>query len=244
MLEIIKTALEDIQAVFGINKNLFELYFVNEISKNKDLVNLINKRQNNFDWQKETKLGGAGTVLNGTVLYCLIREFDMLDVLETGVSGGLYTSFMLAALDANCWDGAAHLVSLELSDDMTQVGKLIPENIKKKFHQPGDWNLIIGKSSLDYFKALSDGGMHHGAQLYSHDSLHTYEHMMEELRNFKESHAKKFFVFIDDEKSDDFWNRCIADKSFDKDGYSVKFISGKESRLNGHLGGFLMYEKN
>jgi hypothetical protein len=237
--QLCKVGLEDIQTTFDIKENLWEKFVEKEIKLNKDLMKLIWKRQDDFDWTKETPLGGAGTSLNGIALYCLVRYSGMSFVIETGVSGGYYTSFLLAALTKN--NTYPILKSLELSDDLNEVGKLIPENIKKEYLESGenDWHLLLGQSSLVHFYQMGE----HNADLYCHDSLHTMSHMLKELDQFKKTTSETFFVFIDDEKSDNFWERCLQTGAFKKPGYDFKYISGKESRLKGHLGGFLYYKK-
>lgn len=245
--QLCKVALEDIQNCFDIKEDLWEKYVVKEIKQNKPLMTLIETRQDNFDWEKQTPLGGAGTTLNGIVLYCLARVWDMHWIIETGVSGGFYTSFLIEGLQANLNYPTLH--SLELSDDMTQVGKLIPKETREKtlrndeVNENVDWYLITGKSSLDYFKEVRAKNQTHCADLYSHDSLHTMAHMMKELNEFKQSTSEDFFIFIDDEKSDGFWDKCLQMGAFKKPGYKISAISGKESRLKGHLGGFVKYSK-
>jgi hypothetical protein len=246
ILNLTKIALEDIQEKFDIKENLYKKYVEEEILKNDCLLHLLHLRNDNFDWVKETPLGGAGTSLNGIVLYCLIRLKNMDYVIETGVSGGYYTTFMIEALHATRkWP---ILVSLEISSNMKEVGKLIPQNtinktIPNSHNDDVDWNLVTGKSSLDYFSDLKLSKSTHHAGLYSHDSLHTMAHMLKELNEFKQSVSDEFYVFIDDEKSDNFWDRCLQTGAFKKQGYVYSYISGKESRLNGHLGGFIKYNK-
>jgi hypothetical protein len=235
---IIKTGLEDIQKCFNINVDLFSNYYLEEIKKNEDLVQLMNRRDNNFDWVKETPLGGAGTTLNSVVLYCLVRYFDMVHVIETGVSGGYYTAFVLAALNTN--NNYGSLCSLELSDNKSEVGKLVP---KLKLNEGVGWDLRLGRSSLDYFKDWKNETITHNAELYLHDSLHTRPHMLKELLEFKKCTNNKFFIFIDDQDSEGFWAWCKNAGQFNKIGYNVKYISGQESRLGGHLGGFIKYDK-
>lgn len=239
--QLCKIGLEDIQKCFDIKEDLWQ-YVEKEIKLNKDLMGLIQVRQKEFDWTKQTPLGGAGTSLNAIVLYCLIRSQNMSYVIETGVSGGYYTAFMMSALDKSI--DYPMLTSVELSDDMKEVGKLIPQGIKdltngKPDQDELDWNLRTGVNSLDFFNETRS----HCADLYSHDSLHTMTHMMKELNEFKKSTTDNFYVFIDDEKSDNFWERCIQMGAFRKPGFEVKYISGKESRLKGHLGGFIQYKK-
>lgn len=238
--ELCRTGTEDVQNCFGIKENLFEKYIENEVEKNDLLVPLIERRQNNFDWKIETKLGGPGTTLNAYILYALIRHFDMGNVLETGVAGGFYTTFMLAALKKNY---PGRLISLELSDDEKEVGKLIPKELRTPLDGASGWDLRMGASSLEYFKTLKFLRTTHHAGLYSHDSLHTFSHMTKELLEFKQSSSKHFIVFFDDQMSDDFWNRSLKMKLFEKKGFEVKWISGSESRLRGHIGGFIQYKR-
>lgn len=238
--EIVKIGLEDIQKAFDIRENLYDTYVEKEIKKNPELVALAERRDNNFDWQKETPLGGAGTTLNACVLYCLIRHFNMLYVIETGVSGGYYSAFMLSAMERqeNEKRDLTNLTSMEISSDKEKVGNLVPARLKDI------WLLMMGESSLDIFKRWREKGLNHNASLYSHDSLHTMSHMLKELNEFKQTKSENFFVFIDDQNTDNFWHRCLQMGAFQKSGYSVKWISGAESRLQGHLGGFLHYVKD
>lgn len=242
--DLIKIGVEDVQKAFEIDANLYDLYVEKEIKSNADLLGLMEKRDSgNFDWKIETPHGGAGTTLNACVLYCLIRHYDIRKALETGVSGGYYTSFMLAAIEENDSQRVVQEMistgvwSLDIAND-SEVGKLIPAFLRKL------WNPILGKSSLETFKEWKIKKRDHSFGLYSHDSLHKLSHMLRELHEFKQSTSDQFIVFIDDEKADFFWQRCIAYKLFDKPGFDVKYISGKESRFNGqHLGGFLRYKK-
>lgn len=238
--QLCKVALEDIQKCFSIKKDLWQEYVEKEIKLNKDLMSLIHTRQDNFDWKKETPLGGAGTTLNAIILYCLIRNHNMNEIIETGVSGGYYTSFILTALQKNepSVERPIYVASLEISDEEEKIGKLIPESVKN-FEFPHKWDFRKGKSSLYFFEKFKK----HSAQLYSHDSLHTLKHMLLEFNEFKKSISNEFYVFIDDEKSENFWNWCIDKGQFKKSGFVVKYISGQESRLRGHLGGFLKFQK-
>ena len=240
MWDLVRIALEDIQSTFGITENLYEKYVKGEIKKDELLVPLIERRQNNFDWKVETPLGGPGTSLNSCVLYSLIRHFDMGTVIETGVASGFCTLFMLAALKKNY---PAKLVSLELSDDKKEVGKLVPQELRLPFDGASGWDLRMGASSLEYFKTLKSLGGNHKAQLYSHDSCHTMEFMTKELLEFKQSASDHFIIFFDDQMSENFWDRSLKMKLFDKKGFEVKWISGAESRLRGHLGGFVQYKR-
>jgi len=67
--------------------------------------------------------------------------------------------------------------------------------------------------------------------------------MLKELYEFKKCRRDLFYVFFDDEREEDFWNRSVSLRLFDRRGYDVRYISGRESRLCGHLGGFIQYKK-
>lgn len=235
--EIIKIALEDVAECFKIEKDLYKTYCKEEILKNKTLVSMIDKRSNEvIDWNEKTPLGGPGTVLNAVVLYSLIRHYELFMAVETGVSGGFYTTFLLEALLGS---NGGILRSIEISDNKEEVGKLIP---KKWFESPS-WHLEIGTNSLDSLKNEEDD-YNRIFHLYCHDSLHTMSHMTKELIEFKKCKNDRFFIFFDDQNSDLFWDRCLKTNTFLKPGYDVKYISGSESRLKKHMGGFLKYDKH
>jgi len=239
VLKIIKIGLEDIQEKFGIQDSLYEKYVEGEVLQNEQLMSVVASRNEIDDWKVSTPLGGPGTVLNAIVLYSLVRHYALESVLETGVSGGFYSSFILSAVHGPDGTGRANhpcVRSLELSDNMNEVGKLIPEKTKV------DWELIVGMDSLKYLKEHGDSSCR-AMQLYCHDSLHTMSHMMKELIEFKKCKLNEFFIFIDDQDSDNFWKKCLQMGLFKKPGYDLNYISGNESRLQGHLGGFLKYKK-
>ena len=242
--DIVKIGIEDVEKVFNIQDNLYQKYVEDEIKKDKDLLNLINFRDSGVDWQKETPLGGMGTTLNACVLYCLVRYYGMSDILETGVSGGYYSSFILSALSKSKDNSLGPMLkSLEISNDEKEIGKLVPESLKNTINVKWDKS-FFGLDSLEYFRNLHTTKTHHEYDMYCHDSLHTMAHMTKELNEFKQSQSNMYFIFIDDEKSDNFWTRSLQTNAFKRNGYSVKWISGNESRLKGHLGGFIFYVKS
>lgn len=229
-MEIVKIGLEDICGAFNIKEDLLKKYFIEEILKNQDLLDVIKIRNEIEDWRIATPLGGPGTVLNGIIAYCLIRHYDLEFVLETGVAAGFCTCFLLAAVQKN---NKGKLYSVELSDDEKEVGKLVKNKER--------WSLSMGQDSIGYLKSSSE--LIEKTALFCHDSLHTMSHMLQELLEFKKCEKDRFLIYIDDQISDNFWTKCLRMKSFEKPGYEVSFISGAESRLEGHLGGYIKYEK-
>jgi hypothetical protein len=68
--------------------------------------------------------------------------------------------------------------------------------------------------------------------------------MLKELIEFKKCDRDSFFMYFDDQDAENFWKKTLSMGGIKKQGYDVKYISGHESRLRGHLGGFLKYDKH
>ena len=96
--------------------------------------------------------------------------------------------------------------------------------------------------SIDDF--TEDFDYPHDYDLCVHDSLHTKFHMIKELLYFKKTNKEKFLIFFDDQNSESFWDYCFRLKLYEKTGFNVKWADGNNCAPNGHLGGFLKFEKN
>jgi len=232
---LIEIGLEDVQKAFGIKESLWECV-ERELMPNESLYSVC-KHRDVEDWREHFALGGPGTILNAVVIYCLLRHYHIFSVIETGVSGGFYTSFILEAIHKN----GGIVTSIELSDDLKEVGKLVPQKFKNSVF----WNLVTGQDSISFLTNPDNKELARTAQFYCHDSLHTMSHMLKELNEFKKCNEKEFFIFIDDQNSDNFWHKCLQTNAFRKpNNWVVNNISGNESRLSGHLGGFIKYNKS
>ena len=101
-------------------------------------------------------------------LYMLVRALKPRLVVETGVCYGASSAYILEALDQN---GAGELYSLDLGND--------PEEPPSDFFVPGHlrdrWRLIIGDCRDELPRLLRKLGE---IDMFHHDSLHTYDHMM------------------------------------------------------------------
>lgn len=227
MKYVVYAGFEDVANCFNIPIDAC-LPCIEEIFANETLFDLMIQRGKMSDWRVSTPHGGPGTTLNGMLLYFLITHFKLNTVVETGVSGGYYTAFVLEALktleNPSC-------VSIELEND-DEVGKLVSKPY------PDWWELNMGVDSVKFLQKHTPQ-----ASLYCHDSLHTMSHMTKEIMQFKKCNKDLFFVYIDDQDSDEFWQRSLQNKTFVKSGYNISGISGRESRLRGHLGGFLKFER-
>jgi len=233
VVELASYAFEDLclkfDLPFGI---LFGRYVVGELLSKEEIVNLLILRDNNTDDNaKLFPLGGPGTFLNASLCYAFIRYFKCKKILETGVANGYYSSFLLSAAIEN----GAELHSVELSDNGAEVAKYVPT-----LYKPYDkWKLQIGMNSLDFLKNIKNMDY----DFYCHDSLHTFDHMSKELFEFQRCNKDQFLVYMDDQNDDNFWNKSLEKEIFQKDGYDVNYICGTDTRLRGHIGGFLKYDR-
>jgi predicted O-methyltransferase YrrM len=107
--------------------------------------------------------------------YIAIRAFQPERVVETGVANGVSSAYILLALQKN---GRGTLYSVGLDDPQyLPVGKplgwIVPESLRSR------WNLLIGDSRGLLPSLLSRLGT---TDVFIHDSLHTYDHMLWEYR--------------------------------------------------------------
>jgi hypothetical protein len=107
--------------------------------------------------------------------YAAIRAFEPSFVVETGVASGVSTSYILLALQKN---GRGRLHSIELSDPQylppgKVSGWIVPDWLKS------NWDLCLGDSGTLLPELISKRS---GIDVFVHDSLHTYDHMLWEFR--------------------------------------------------------------
>jgi predicted O-methyltransferase YrrM len=107
----------------------------------------------------------------GSALYTLCREIKPGIVIETGVSSGVSSAYILAALEANKY---GDLYSIDIASRPQQVGWVIPEYLRQR------WHLVSGKSSDKLPTLFKDIRT---VDIFFHDSDHSYENMMWEFEN-------------------------------------------------------------
>ncbi|MCL6480455.1 MAG: class I SAM-dependent methyltransferase [Firmicutes bacterium] len=106
--------------------------------------------------------------------YALIRAVQPDAVVETGVANGVSSAYLLLALQTN---GRGRLHSIEVGDAAflpkgKTVGWVVPDWLRER------WQLHIGDSTKVLPALLPRIAP---IDVFIHDSLHTYEHMMEEF---------------------------------------------------------------
>lgn len=107
-------------------------------------------------------------------LYLLVRLTQPKHIVETGVSAGVSSTYLLAALKDN-EKGKLHSIDLppENLPKCRTAGWIVPVHLRDR------WDLYIGD-----FKDLLESVLEKIGRIdcFIHDSLHTYEHMTWEYR--------------------------------------------------------------
>jgi len=126
-------------------------------------------------------------------LYAVVRNARPRVVVETGVASGVTSYSILQALEDN-GDGLLYSIDLpNVGDVQLQKGQesgfLVPEGLRHR------WTLTVGDSKQELPKLLGDLGM---IDLFVHDSLHEYGHMMFEYEEAWPKLRKGGILFSDD----------------------------------------------
>lgn len=127
----------------------------------------------------EARFGNLNQVPGATLawFYALIRELKPDRIIETGTAAGSSTSIMLAALHAN---NCGELVSIDLPAEKGKrgMGWSLPEGEQAGFLIPDEyrrrWNLRVGDAKDLLVPAFREKR----CDIFIHDSLHEYGHMM------------------------------------------------------------------
>jgi predicted O-methyltransferase YrrM len=125
---------------------------------------------------RELKIQSADLYAKKVLLqYMAIRAFQPETVVETGVANGVSSSYILLALQKN---GRGTLHSIGLDDPQflpagKPLGWVVPESLKSR------WSLLVGDSRSLLPPLLARLVT---IDVFIHDSLHTYEHMLWEYR--------------------------------------------------------------
>jgi predicted O-methyltransferase YrrM len=148
--------------------------FLNEPFATSSFADCLHNAESYFH---QAKLEGADLYAKKILVqYAAIRAFAPNIVVETGVASGVSTSYILLALQKN---RCGKLYSIELGDP-----RYLPPGKKSGWMVPNwlrdNWDLRIGDSRDLLPKLLSE--QRAGIDVFIHDSLHTYDHMLWEYR--------------------------------------------------------------
>ncbi len=141
-------------------------------------------------------------------LYAVCRELKPEHVVETGVRRGESTAFILQALEDN---RTGHLYSIDLPNVIMDrdTSSVLPEGGRTGYLVPDQlatsrWTLVLGDSRKE-LPALLD--RIEWTDIFHHDSLHTYEHMLFEYREAWKRMKKGGLLLSDDANG----NRAFTD---------------------------------
>src|SRR6266550_784718 len=134
------------------------------------------------------------------VQYAAVRALQPEVVVETGVANGVSSAYLLFALHLN---RCGTLYSIELGDArylpaLKSPGWVVPEWLKLR------WKMLCGDSRELLPTLLAELG---SIDIFIHDSLHTYDHMLWEFRAAFPHLRKGGLLFSDDAR----WNPAFPE---------------------------------
>ena len=181
------------QALTTFVKNLTEANateiqeYTTEITSNAEFYRQLKENRSTFGVKPFLSWGPDIGPTLGTVLYALCRKLRPDTVVETGVAGGVSSSYILCALEENK-HGKLYSIDLPWGETMTylkyyftservrreipkegQSGWLIPDYLRHR------WQLILGRSSDKLLPLLEKLG---AIDIFLHDSEHSYQNML------------------------------------------------------------------
>ena len=181
------------------NNSELEKYLQNQFDEYNSYIN-----SKDFKISKFFKENPAGRLNRpsqghaGFFLYILVRSLKPEFFLETGVSAGESSTYILQAMHDNNFgklfsiDFPSAIVEKGLTTIMPEgktSGWAIPENLKDR------WELSLGKSEELLPKILE---RQKEIDVFMHDSLHTYDHMMFEYTTSWDFIKKNGLLLSDD----------------------------------------------
>lgn len=138
-------------------------------------------------------------------LYVICRLSKPSVVVETGVASGASSLAILTALSVN---GSGLLYSIDLPKQITEDGVICAEGkspgwlVPERFYDR--WLLTLGDSQVELLKLVTRIG---DVDVFYHDSLHTYHHMLWEFIHVWPFLKRGGLLFADDADK----NRAIHD---------------------------------
>lgn len=159
------------------------------------------------------------------IQYAIIRAIKPNVVVETGIANGVSSSYLLLAMEKNR-RGHLHSVEVDNSHVLMQgrdPGWIVPESLRLR------WSIHMGPSELilpDLLKKLPP------IDMFIHDSLHTYSHMMLEFETAV-PHLRPGGLLLAD---DAMWNNAFPEFAVKIRASRFKIIRGVGVLRTGHSG--------
>jgi predicted O-methyltransferase YrrM len=148
-----------------------------------EVERMLRDETNRWYYPDPWSAAGGVTLAQGSLYYAIVRAKRPRVVVETGVASGVSSTFILSALKKN---ESGHLYSIDIGSSVgdaskdlpreklpfwLRVGWLVPESLRPH------WTLFESDSTT----ALPELASKYEFDVFLHDSLHTYNHMMFEL---------------------------------------------------------------
>jgi predicted O-methyltransferase YrrM len=162
-------------------------------------------------------LAGWVNLTDAQFLYWIVRRLKPNTILQTGVSNGLSSAFMMLALAKNGTQGTLHVVDVPAIFDPADpnwtrngavFGFVIPEGKSSGWMVPDIYRdrfeVGIGDAKILLPKLVDRLG---AVDMFYHDSDHTYNHMVFEFEQAKRKLAPNSVVVADDIS----WNASLWD---------------------------------
>jgi predicted O-methyltransferase YrrM len=154
------------------------------------LIHTLESELKKYNFPLSTML----TPLRAPILYTIVRVLKPSVVVETGLASGVFTILILKALSLN---RSGRLFSIDMPNldplarlpEGKNVGWLVPDDLK------GRWHLTLGLSKDKLKPLLQELG---SIDLFLHDSEHSYENMMFELKTAYSFLRKQGILLADD----------------------------------------------
>jgi hypothetical protein len=150
---------------------------------------------------RDLKIASADLYAKKVLLpYAAVRALKPQVVVETGIANGVSSAYILLALHRN-QRGILHSIGLPDPDYLPE-GKMPGWFVPKWLREP--WHVHLGDAKEILPKLLSDLGH---IDIFLHDSLHTYEHMLWEFEIAYPFLRLGELLFADDA----LWNSAFED---------------------------------
>ena len=147
--------------------------------------------------------------------YAAVRAIKPKIVVETGVANGVSSTYILLALQANgC--GTLYSVGLNETKYLPQgkyLGWIVPQELRST------WKLLVGDSRTILPELLDEI---ESTDIFIHDSLHTYEHMLWEYPEAYPHIRLGGLLFSDDAN----WNSAFLEFALEVAARRAKILRG------------------
>ncbi|MBA7479591.1 hypothetical protein ES707_15025 [subsurface metagenome] len=175
--------------------------YISEITSKQEFHEHIQEKLSYFDDKEFTAIEADRTLR--ITLYVIVRKLKPRIIVETGVSGGVSSAYILCALEENKY-GKLYSIDLPFEDlpfeerkifpPGEQSGWVIPDYLKDR------WELVLGKSYEKLLPLLEELRV---IDIFLHDSEHSYKNMLCEYQTVWPFLKRGGILLSDDVDSND-----------------------------------------